>query len=122
MYYVDAGNPGQYTWVRYEHDLTSDIATAFGLGAFSVSAVRLGVLMRKTSDADTRLYWLFDDVELKRGGAVVWHEYREEGSPSWQATPRATSHRGRDACRSDRDPCPPAPPTATGRCSPTRGV
>ncbi|MBC7220723.1 hypothetical protein H5T55_04545 [Candidatus Bipolaricaulota bacterium] len=90
VYYVDAGNPGQYTWVRYEQDLTSDIATAFGLGEFSVRVVRLGVLLWKTSDAETRLYWLFDDVELKRGGAVVWHEYREEGSPSWQATPRAT--------------------------------
>ncbi len=87
--HVSAGTPGWQKWTWYEHSLTADVQAAFGVATFTVTAVRLGILMNR-QDGSPVIHWLFDDVELKRGGAVVWHEYREEASPSWQATPRAT--------------------------------
>lgn len=88
--YVAAGNPGWLTWSSYTHQLSADAQDAFGLTAFTVAAVRLGVLARKGATDETRLYWLFDDVELRRGGVVVWHQYRRADVATWSETAKST--------------------------------
>ncbi len=67
--YVDAGDPGFRSWASYEHNLDQDIAQAFPeLEGYSIVAVRIGILARRTSPEETRLYWLFDRVQLLTGG------------------------------------------------------
>jgi len=85
LHHVNAGDPGWRTWTAYEWPLTSDVQAAFGLSAFTVTAVRLGILMNRQG-LSPLIHWLWDDVELKRGGVVVWHEYRRAGEPTWTRT------------------------------------
>ncbi len=68
--YVDAGDPGFRSWASYEHNLTQDISQAFPeLEQYHVSAVRIGILAQRESAEETRLYWLFDHVQLSADGA-----------------------------------------------------
>jgi len=66
--HLDAGDPGFRTWSTYEHPLDQDIAQAFThLESYRISAVRVGILAQKTSQEQTRLYWLVDHLQLMGG-------------------------------------------------------
>ena len=87
--YVNGLKPSWQLWSRFEHDLTSELEDMFPqVEYFSISALRLGVLIHKQEAGLCRIYWLFDRVELCKGepGVYVYFEYRRQGDSDWVTT------------------------------------
>ncbi|MGC9530190.1 MAG: dockerin type I domain-containing protein [Candidatus Bipolaricaulaceae bacterium] len=87
--YIPGRGPDWQTWTDCQHQLSDDVARLFPeLAAFSVTAVRVGLLVDKVESGECRIYWLFDGVELHQGrpGISVHFEYRRKGDPTWQTT------------------------------------
>lgn len=63
--YIDGGYPGWQTWTPEQVcNLNENIRNKFGLTTFTVTAVRVGVLMNKINSGNTTIHGLFDDLRL----------------------------------------------------------
>ncbi len=72
--HIDSNDPGWQTWNDNKHMLNEDIAQAYPeLESYKLTAVRIGVLMNKSSPERSSFYWLFDNVQLAFGGNSTAH-------------------------------------------------
>ena len=63
--YIDGGYPGWQTWTLDQVcNLNENIKNKFGLTTFTVTAVRVGVLMNKINSGNTAIHGLFDNLRL----------------------------------------------------------
>ncbi len=63
--YIDGGYPGWQTWTPEQvYNLNENIKNKFGLTTFTITAIRVGVLMNKVAEGGTTIHGLFDNVRL----------------------------------------------------------